>query len=148
MNHANEQTPEVRPLPLTESFARTGLLGLVSEADIRSLVDLFYERVRGDDTLGPIFARHVTDWSLHLPKMYDFWSTVILKSGRYAGRPFEAHERIPGLKPMHFERWLALWEQTVNRVIDEKARGAFVIAAQRMAASISSRLGAADRLAR
>jgi hemoglobin len=89
---------------------------------IRTLVDTFYEGVRDDPMLGPIFARHVADWSLHLPKMYDFWSTVVLRTGRYAGRPLDAHQRLPGLTAAHFARWLDLWRHTVARVVPEAAR--------------------------
>lgn len=131
-----------RSLPLTEPAATTPG-GAVSEAEIRVLVDAFYDSVRQDDLLGPVFARQVKDWSLHLPKMYDFWSTVVLRTGRYSGRPFEVHQAIPGLSTEHFDRWLMLWDATVNRVLAPPrvpARNAFVGAAQRMAGSMSSRL--------
>jgi hemoglobin len=132
------------PLPLTEAPARSIIEGAVSEADIRALVDAFYATVRDDDLLGKVFDHHVEDWSVHLPKMYDFWSTVALHSGRYSGRPLETHARLPELSRAHFARWLALWELTVDRTIAAPARGVFVIAAQRMAASMSSRLGLPD----
>lgn len=132
-----------RPLALTEPAA--GLPGeLVSEAEIRVLVDSFYEAVRRDEVLGPIFAKRVKDWSVHLPKMYDFWSTVVRRTGRYSGRPFETHQAIVELTPAHFERWLSLWEATVRRVFPaarHEVIGAFTIAARRMAASMSARLG-------
>jgi hemoglobin len=46
---------------------------IVSRADIEHLVNHFYNRVRADEILGPIFddVAH-TDWDAHLPKMYDF----------------------------------------------------------------------------
>ena len=98
-----------------------------------------YRPKRGHQ-LGPIFDRHVKDWSLHLPKMYDFWSTVVLRTGRYAGRPIEAHERIPGLTAAHFQRWIALWTRTVQRVVPISAQDLFIVSAQRMARSMSDRL--------
>ncbi len=134
-------------LPLTESRADSSVAALVSEADIRALVDSFYSAVREDDLLGKVFDRHVEDWSRHLPKMYDFWSTVVLHTGRYSGRPLEVHARLAGLSKAHFARWLELWERTVERIIAAPARGAFVIAAQRMAVSMSSRLGLPDTAA-
>ncbi len=127
-------------LPLTESRADSSVAAVVSEADIRTLVDEFYAAVRNDDLLGKVFDRHIEDWSVHLPKMYDFWSTVVLHTGRYSGRPIEVHARLSELSRTHFARWVALWEQTVDRTIPAPARGAFVLAAQRMAASMSSRL--------
>lgn len=138
-SHEESRRPPT-PLPLTEPLAGSRTAEHVAEPDIRALVDSFYEMVRVDDLLGPIFARHVADWSLHLPKMHDFWSTVVLRTGRYAGRPIEAHERLPGLTHAHFDRWLSLWERTVVLVIAPQARAAFIVAARRMAASMSARL--------
>ena len=39
--------------------------------DVACLVNVFYDRVRADDILGPIFddIAHV-DWAAHLPTMY------------------------------------------------------------------------------
>lgn len=130
----------VRQLPLTEQGRPPAHVSPIDEAMIRTLVDTFYEGVRDDLMLGPIFARHVADWSLHLPKMYDFWSTVVLRTGRYAGRPLDAHQRLPGLTAAHFARWLDLWRHTVARVVPEAARHSFVIPAERMAANMSAAL--------
>jgi hemoglobin len=140
-------------LPLTEPTADAAALqrraaGVVGEADIARLVGGFYKRVREDDLLGPIFARRIgqrpEDWSAHLPRMEAFWSTVVLHTGRYAGRPMEAHRALAEagehLTPAHFERWLGLWRQAVAEAIPREGRAAFIIAAQRMAASIAARL--------
>lgn len=129
----------MRELPLSEARGAAGELG-VDEGTIRRLVDSFYAVVRDDDLLGPIFARHVKDWSAHLPKMYDFWSTVVLRTGRYAGRPVEAHERIPGIGAAHFTRWLELWGRTVSEVVPAGARGAFTVSADRMARAMLAQL--------
>lgn len=140
-------------LPLTEPTADAAALqrwaaDVVGEADIARLVGGFYQRVRDDDLLGPIFARHIgprpEDWKGHLPRMEAFWSTVVLQSGRYAGRPMEAHRALADageqLTSAHFERWLGLWRQAVAEAIPREGRAAFIIAAQRMAASIAARL--------
>lgn len=127
-------------MPLTESSAASALSGMVTEADICRLVDSFYETIREDDLLGPIFEQHVEDWSRHLPKMYRFWSTIALRTGLYAGRPIETHEDLPGLTYAHFDRWLRLWERTVAQTIHSDAQMVFVRAAQRMARSMASRL--------
>ena len=110
----------------------------VDESTVRTLVDTFYDSIRKDQLLGPVFDRHVADWSLHLPKMYAFWSSVVLRTGRYAGRPIDAHARIPGLTQSHFDRWLELWRQAVGRVVPEAAHAAFLLPAQRMASSMTS----------
>jgi hypothetical protein len=60
----------------------------ISEHGIRRLVDEFYARVRADTELAPIFNRAIPgDWGLHLATMRDFWSSVMLTSGRYKGNP-------------------------------------------------------------
>ncbi len=128
------------PLPLGEPMAASDLSAVVSEADIRRLVDAFYETIRADGVLGPVFEAHVDDWDAHLPKMYDFWSSVVLRTGRYAGRPFVAHAQIPDLAPEQFQHWLGLWDEAVRAVIHADAHFAFNVAAQRMAASMASRL--------
>ncbi|TGE17385.1 group III truncated hemoglobin [Hymenobacter elongatus] len=87
---------------------------ITSEADIRLLVDGFYAKVGQDALLGPVFNdfAHV-DWPRHLPVMYDFWSSLLLGTTRYHGRPFPKHLPLP-IAAAHFQRWLALFEATVD----------------------------------
>ncbi|MCB0629736.1 MAG: group III truncated hemoglobin [Saprospiraceae bacterium] len=83
-------------------------------SDIRILVDAFYEKVRNDSLLGPIFNGVIGErWPAHLEKMYTFWQTVLLKEHTYYGRPFPPHARLP-LQQVHFERWLMLFYETVD----------------------------------
>ena len=91
---------------------------LTERPDIQRLVHAFYERVRADDMLGRIFddVAH-TDWDAHLPKMVDFWETVLFRSGRFTGNPLTPHSRIVPLTEMgraQFECWLALFRATVD----------------------------------
>jgi hemoglobin len=70
----------------------------ISEDGIQRLVDEFYARVRADTELAPIFNRAIPgDWGLHLATMRDFWSSVMLTSGRYKGNPVAVHLRIEGM---------------------------------------------------
>lgn len=138
MSKFDDPSGTTRQLPITEPVGLGTPDTPIDEATIRTLVDTFYDSVRSDDLLGPIFARHVADWSMHLPKMYAFWSTVVLRTGRYAGRPLEAHQRLPGLTQNHFDRWLALWTEAVACVVPTSSRDAYLIPARRMAASMSS----------
>lgn len=88
-----------------------------TEDQIRRMVDTFYGRVREDEVLGPVFEERIgSDWEAHLDRMVDFWSTVLLASGRYRGNPIESHRRIPGLSSAHFDRWLALFRPVVQEV--------------------------------
>ncbi|MBW8303635.1 MAG: group III truncated hemoglobin, partial [Brevundimonas sp.] len=53
----------------------------IDEAMIARLVDGFYDRVRADPLLGPVFAERISDWGPHLEQMRLFWSSVALMSG-------------------------------------------------------------------
>jgi len=82
--------------------------------DVRLMVDSFYQKVGEDDLLAPIFIGHSkVEWSKHLPKMYDFWNTILLYQGGYKGSPFAVHEALP-VDSFHFERWLNLFNQTID----------------------------------
>ena len=87
-----------------------------SEDDIARMVHAFYGRVRQDERLGPVFDAHIADWPGHLAKMVDFWSSILLGSGRYGGTPMPAHQALPELEPALFDRWLALFQATTQAV--------------------------------
>jgi hemoglobin len=109
----------------------------VSEEGIVRLVDAFYTKVRADADLGPIFERAIKDnWPHHLEKMYAFWSSVMLTSGRYKGNPMMKHMVLPGMKPELFTRWLALFEGTCRELCDDTIRAAFMERAHRIAESL------------
>ncbi len=86
----------------------------ITEEMIRTLVHGFYDRIQSHDTLGPIFGREIQDWDEHLPKMCDFWSSVMLKTGRFKGKPMVAHMRLEGVSEQNFDEWLALWKQAAD----------------------------------
>ncbi len=82
--------------------------------DIKLLVDSFYGRVRNDEILGPIFNDVIQDrWPEHLEKMYRFWQTVLLGEHTYQGSPFVPHAQLP-VDQSHFERWLGLFNDTID----------------------------------
>jgi hemoglobin len=90
------------------------------------LVHAFYERVRQDPVLGPIFNAHVDDWDHHLAKLVDFWSTILRRTGRrFTGTPMPKHVALPGLTADLFQRWLTLFRETAdaqpNRAMGERA---------------------------
>ena len=100
------------------------------------LVDRFYARVRKDPELGPIFDGAIEDWDPHLATMRDFWSSIMLTSGRYHGNPVAAHRRLAGLTPQLFERWLALFAETCGELFDEALAANFMDKARRIATSL------------
>jgi hemoglobin len=109
----------------------------VSEDGIRRLVDAFYDKVRLDSELAPIFVRAIPgDWGPHLTKMYAFWSSVMLTTGRYKGNPVAKHLVIPGIQPELFERWLALFNETCGELFDDSVSEEFRAKAARIAESL------------
>ena len=107
------------------------------ESAIRQLVDSFYAKVRADPELGPIFERAIPgDWGPHLATMHDFWSSIMLTSGRYHGNPVAIHLRVEGIEPRLFGRWLALFDETCRELFDDDVAEAFRAKAERIAESL------------
>jgi hemoglobin len=105
----------------------------ITDAMIAEVVDMFYRRVRNDPLLSPVFAR-IGNWEEHLAKLRAFWSSVVLMSGRYHGLPMQAHFPL-SIEPRHFDRWLALFEQTTADVCPPAAAAVFLEKARRIADS-------------
>ena len=100
-------------------------LDLCTEEEIVQLVYGFYDAVRGDAVLGPIFNQHVKNWDTHLPVMVDFWSSALRGTARFKGSPMPKHAALPGLSVELFQHWLALFRQTTatlpNAALADKA---------------------------
>jgi len=108
----------------------------ITEEMIRELVYGFYGKVRTDPALGPIFNRVVKDWDEHLPKMCDFWSSVLLMTGRFKGAPMVAHAHIPEIRATHFARWLHLFHQTARELCPPEVAALFVARSEMIAQSL------------
>lgn len=108
----------------------------VDEKLVGELVDQFYTAVRRDEVLGPIFEARVENWNDHLEKLRAFWSSVVLMSGRYKGRPMPAHIAIAEISDDHFERWLELFGETARKVCPPDAASLFVDRSRRIAESL------------
>jgi truncated hemoglobin YjbI len=63
----------------------------ITEEGLAALVSAFYAKVRQDPLIGPVFKGAIEDWDEHLPKLQSFWSSLMLGTGRYKGRPMPAH---------------------------------------------------------
>ena len=93
--------------------------------DITILVDTFYGKVRENPLLKDIFNNIIQDrWPEHLAKMYNFWQTVLLDKHTYYGSPFVPHAKLP-VELEHFDKWLLLFNATVDELFEgEKAEKA------------------------
>ncbi|MCA0030914.1 group III truncated hemoglobin [Mesorhizobium sp. B263B2A] len=110
---------------------------ILDEAMIRRVVHGFYDEIRRDDLLGPIFRDRIEPdkWPQHLAKMCDFWSATLLRTSRYGGRPLPPHLAIAGLDAPHFRRWLMLFRTTVRRICPAEVATLFMDRALRIAHS-------------
>ena len=101
--------------------------------DIKKMVNVFYGKVRKDDLIGPIFNNAIQNhWSEHLEKLYLFWQSRLFGDPVYNGFPFPPHAQLP-IGKEHFDRWLALFVETVDNlfigsIADEAKNRAYKIA--------------------
>jgi hemoglobin len=109
----------------------------MTEEQLSALVHSFYGKVREDEVLGPVFNGAISDWPHHLGKMVDFWSSVMLTTGRYKGNPLMMHlKHIARIRPEMFDRWLELWRETAGEVLDQAGAAAVSAKADRIAESL------------
>lgn len=106
----------------------------LDEVMIRAVVDRFYADARRDPVIGPVFNRIIPDeaWPHHLATIADFWSSMLLGTGRYAGRPMPRHMAIPELSDAHFMRWLALFRRTVEDLCPPDIAALFIERSERI----------------
>lgn len=105
----------------------------LNEQSIATLVDRFYAKVQEDALLGPVFNSTIGDhWPEHLAKLTDFWTSVLLASGRYKGNPMIAHLPIPQMDNDHFNRWIELWQETTAEIFGPEISAALVAKASMM----------------
>ena len=93
--------------------------------DIFILVSKFYEEIRKDKLLGPVFNSHIPDsqWPKHLKKLTDFWETTLLGVVSFKGNPSRAHMNVDKglnykMNQIHFEKWLQIWFTTIDSLYE------------------------------
>jgi hemoglobin len=113
------------------------LPSVLDERMIRDVVYGFYDKIRADALLGPVFDSVIAaeEWPHHLAKMCDFWSSVLLRTARYQGRPLPPHLALPEVGEAHFRRWLALFRATVEDRCPPQVAALFLERALRIAHS-------------
>lgn len=94
---------------------------LATPADIRLLVDTFYGKVKADEVIGYIFNDIAqVNWPEHLPIMYSFWEFLLLGTiDSHRANPMQKHLALHAkhpLKAAHFDRWVALFQNTVDEL--------------------------------
>ncbi|MFB9222338.1 group III truncated hemoglobin [Paracoccus cavernae] len=115
----------------------------VTPEQIDRVVAVFYGAVRRHEVLGPIFARHITDWPAHEAKIAAFWRNAILRERGYEGSPMRAHLVAGDVRPDHFAPWLALFDESLRRTLPEDAARGWSALAHRIGAGL--RMGVVER---
>jgi len=110
----------------------------IDEEFVSLLVESFYEKIRADKDLGPIFDGVIGEnWPTHMAKMKQFWGAIALKTGDYQGRPMPAHMKLKQVERWHFDRWLELFAQNLNEIAPSaEAKSFFNARAQNIARSL------------
>lgn len=129
-------SPYQPPLSVT-GRARSDL----REEDLPGVLVTFYEKVAEDPLLASYFAS--VDMAAHMPRIVDFWSTMLFQTGRYAGNAFRPHLEMPGLTSDHFGRWLTTLVETVDESHAGESAERMKALGHRIAYSMQLRLGIA-----
>jgi hemoglobin len=112
----------------------------ITEKNIQNLIDGFYTKVKLDKELGPIFLNAIGNdsdaWKPHLQKMYDFWSSIMLGSGRYHGRPLQKHQMLPNFDILLFDRWLTLFAETAHDLYTPEIADHYIEKSNKIAESL------------
>jgi hemoglobin len=109
----------------------------ITEEQISRMVDEFYDRVFFDARLGPIFMRHIgADRAHHMRVIKQFWSTVLLRTGAYSGRPVPVHLRLTEVEPDDFRIWLEHFRIIARACFTPEATTHVIAAAERIAESL------------
>ena len=95
--------------------------------DIYHLLERFYAKAIPDETIGYFFTEVAKiDMSAHLPLITDFWEMVILDGSHYKKNAIAVHAHLHQLSPMeekHFNRWLELFNETVDELFSGEKAG-------------------------
>ncbi len=109
-------------------------------ADVELLVNTFYDRIRQDDLLGPVFNEKIGNrWPEHIERMYRFWQTILLEEHTYFGSPFPPHAQLP-VALEHFETWLNIFSTTVDSLFYGEKADRAIWQGQRMAEVFHSKI--------
>jgi hemoglobin len=139
MDHEFRSAEERRAAIVALTQEKTG----IDETMIETMIRAFYARVQQDALLAPIFASRISDWEPHLNNMFAFWSSMTLHSGRYHGQPMAKHMRLL-VDSNHFDRWLALFEETARELCPPAAAERFIERARRVAESLELGVASAN----
>ena len=86
-----------------------------NQGDIELMVRTFYDRVLKDELLAPHFDG--LDFEKHFPRMFDFWSFILLGKTGFTGNVFDKHRHL-NIGQEDFDRWLHIFRQTIDDLFE------------------------------
>lgn len=115
-------------------FNQSCMTDIRNLADVELLVNRFYNKVKTDALLSPVFAAKIPDdtWPAHLQRMYAFWNAILFAEKGFEGNPMQKHLQLP-VDEHHFTQWLALF----SAAVDESFCGPKADEAKKRAVSIA-----------
>jgi hemoglobin len=119
-----------------------------TRGDCERLVRAFYGRALTDPVIGWLFTDIARlDLEAHVPRIASFWETILLGAHSYGGGAFAPHAALNArarLRAGHFERWLWLWQQTVDELYQGDRAQLAKAHAARVATAFHARLQPID----
>ena len=89
-----------------------------SRADLDLIIEKFYNHLLVDEVVGFLFTEVVKlNLKEHLPRLVDFWEDQLFGTRNYSGNPMRVHMQLhqkSALEKEHFNRWLELFNQTID----------------------------------
>jgi len=120
-----------------------------TRGDCEQLVRVFYGRALVDPVIGFLFTDVAKlDLEAHVPRITNFWDTILLGAHSYGGGAFRPHIELNFKVPLtrgHFDRWLHLWTMTVDELFEGERAELAKAHAIRVAAAFESRLRSFDQ---
>lgn len=114
----------------------------INKESIDKLMDIFYDKIKSDNNLGPIFKSKIGEskeaWDKHKDKISNFWQGQILGEGNYRGQPMKTHIELPPFPQEFFNIWLDLFSQSLDLVFDDNCKAVFLKRAQMIANSFQN----------
>ena len=100
-------------------------MSTLTKTHIETLVTHFYQKVQADEMLGPVFneVAHV-NWDEHIPRLCQFWNSVMLKTNEYHGNAYQKHvvlKELTQIQETHFIRWLNLFQHEAQNHLPKEA---------------------------
>jgi hemoglobin len=124
-------------------FEHRAVASGLTEPLLRQVILSFYEKVRRDAVLGPVFAEAIgDDWDPHIERIMLFWLTATRLGRGYDGRHFvPVHVGNRSIRAAELPRWLELFRETAAEQCSPQAASVLIDIAERMAETLEITLG-------